>query len=103
MKLPVETIPTTPGTKIVVNAPVSKLCPVKHETDDGEVFIHYTTAGQAPELHALADYLRTFSSVAISHEAFTERLADEFRARVVSVWHTAGMNVTCERSHRVLR
>lgn len=82
---------------VAITAPVSKLCPVKNERDDGYVTIEYRTNGSAFELHALADYLRSFAERHLSHEDFTHEVATHLDADVSSTWATGGMTVTCEK------
>lgn len=78
-----------------VTADVTKLCPVKDETDTGTVTITYVIRGEAFELHALRTYLDTFADRRISHEDFTAEVAQTLNVDVVSSWVTAGMEVTC--------
>lgn len=78
-----------------VTADVVKVCPVKNEIDKGTVTITYTIEGKSFELHALADYLASFATVAISHEDFTQFLAEDLSAQVRTEWTTAGMKVVC--------
>lgn len=82
-----------------ITAPVRKMCPVLHETDEGQVVITYQTEGSAYELHDLAKYLADFASMAISHEDFTDLVAQALHADVTSTWTTAGMGVTCRASY----
>jgi NADPH-dependent 7-cyano-7-deazaguanine reductase QueF len=81
---------------VTITAPVRKLCPVKNETDDGMATLTYRTHGEAIELHDLAEYLGSFAGTHMSHEDFTEELADYTGAHVSTTWGTAGMEVRCE-------
>jgi NADPH-dependent 7-cyano-7-deazaguanine reductase QueF len=78
-----------------VTAAVTKLCPVRDETDEGTVTIVYTTRDGALELHALAAFLASFADQRMSHEDFTAWVADATGGNVTSRWVTAGMEVTC--------
>lgn len=81
---------------LTVTAPVTKRCPYKDESDDGEVTLTFHVAeGDGPELHDLASLLDTYRHVEISHEAFTREVAAATGAEsVCSTWTTAGMTVT---------
>lgn len=87
-----------PDCLVVVTAPVTKMCPVKNEVDEGTVTISYQTHGKAIELHDLAAYLATFSDRHISHEEFVHLVARETGAEVSSIWATAGMSVEVKNS-----
>lgn len=89
-----ETIPAADVTVTIVAA-VTKLCPVKDETDTGIVTIVYRTSGEAFELHALRAYFDGFTDRHLSHEDFTAEVADATGGDVTSLWATAGMEVTC--------
>lgn len=82
---------------VTITAPVSKLCPVKDERDNGTVTITYCTDGSAFELHDLAGYLRSFRDRHLSHEDFTHEIAEHLAAAVTSSWTTAGMTVACAK------
>jgi NADPH-dependent 7-cyano-7-deazaguanine reductase QueF len=81
---------------VTITASVTKRCPVKNEVDEGTATITYRTHGEAIELHDLADYLSSFAGTHMSHEDFTEELAEYTGAHVSTTWGTAGMEVRCE-------
>lgn len=77
--------------RTIVRSRLVHLCPYKDEIDVGLVELTFT--GPSPELHGLADRLRSFAFKRITHEALTERIAVETGASVVTRWTTAGMEV----------
>jgi NADPH-dependent 7-cyano-7-deazaguanine reductase QueF len=77
--------------RTVVRSAIVHLCPYRDERDIGTVELTFN--GPAPELHALADRLRSSANEKITHEALTERLAYETEAAVVTRWVTAGLEV----------
>jgi NADPH-dependent 7-cyano-7-deazaguanine reductase QueF len=85
----------TADVDVTITAPVTKLCPVKDETDHGTVTLTYRTHGNGLELHAVAAYLDTFTTRHLSHEDFTAEVANATGCTVTSSWTTAGMTVTC--------
>lgn len=87
-------IPTA-DVNVTLTAPVTKLCPVKDETDTGTVTITYRTHGYAIEFHSLAAYLAEFTTRHLSHEDFTAQIAEATGGDVSSTWTTAGIEVTC--------
>lgn len=80
--------------KTTVTATVRKTCPFREEKDTGTVTFVFD--GTAPELHHLASVLAAYPLIRISHEDFTQRMADETGAKVTSYWETAGLRVTVE-------
>lgn len=91
--------------KVTVTADAAKFCPYMDEEDTGTLEMTFdVTAGDAPELHRLAQQLEAWSSQARSHEEFTRWVAQSTGAvRVVSRWRTAGMDVTCDLSSEPVR
>ena len=78
--------------KITVRSPLVHVCPFADEIDVGEV--EMTFEGDAPELYDLRRHLERFATQALTHEAITRQLAEDFpQAEIVTTWTTAGMGV----------
>jgi NADPH-dependent 7-cyano-7-deazaguanine reductase QueF len=74
---------------------VSKRCPFADEADTGTVQIIWDDHRSLPELHALAEYLRAFTDLPLSHEEFALKVKTDLGADSVSgTWLTAGLAVT---------
>lgn len=87
--------------KVTVTSPVVKRCPYKAETDHGTIEVTFAPpqGTDAPEIHNLAVFIRTFEESEVSHEDFTRALLLGTGAeRVVTRWRTAGLDVTCDLS-----
>jgi hypothetical protein len=81
---------------VTVTANVMKRCPYKQERDYGTATLTFDVplGEDAPELHALAEYLNGFTEQAISHEAFTSAVRRDWPVmEVKSTWTTAGLSV----------
>ena len=78
-------------------------CPFRDEEDRGAVTITWDVDGATLELHALADYLRTFTNQLVSHEDLTGRIHTDITrtglrgVTVTTTWRTAGLDVTVTR------
>ena len=61
--------------KVTLRMQVIKTCPYRDETDVGELIV--TVPGEAPELHQLADAVKTIAGRdgGVSHERFTAEVA----------------------------
>lgn len=72
---------------------VTKQCPFKDETDNGDLVI--TIPGEAPELHALAASVDGYADIRISHEDFTAGIASLLPAgsEAVTTWTTGPWSV----------
>ena len=88
--------------RVTVTADATKLCPYADEQDHGTVEVTFDVPeGDAPELHLLGKRLESVYAQAQSHEEFTRWVAETTGAvRVLTKWHTAGMDVTCDWSRQ---
>ncbi|WP_182377864.1 hypothetical protein [Nocardioides sp. WS12] len=97
-----QTIPIDADVRIAATGPLTHLCPVVDEVDEGRVTITWQCNGATLELHALAEYLRGFKDARVSHEQITDRIGHDLSVvdgielvSVESTWTTAGMEVRC--------
>lgn len=95
-------VPSTPGVRVTVTAPIRHLCPFKDEIDDGELTLAWRTDHSTVELHSLRLFLGAFADARISHEEVVSEIwgamnrVDGIRGVSVSTsWRTAGMEVSC--------
>lgn len=90
--------------KVTVAGAVRHLCPYRDEMDEGTVELTFDVpAGDGPELHGLAAQI-DYSEIRLSHEDMTRSLLELTDAqRVVTRWHTAGLDVTCDLSSESVR
>lgn len=93
------------GVRVTVTADATKLCPYVGETDHGTVEVTFEVGDvDAPELHRLGEQLEAAYGQARSHEEFTRWVGQTTGAvRVLTRWHTAGMDVTCDLSSEPVR
>lgn len=104
-KTPPLTVPCDGNVTMTATAPLRHLCPHVDEIDNGHIAITWNIDGRTLELHALADYLRSWKDARLSHEEITDRIGHDISAvdgvelvSVVTTWHTAGMEVRCSTS-----
>jgi len=97
-----QTVPIDANVRMATTAPIQHMCPFVQEVDNGHIEIVWDANGWTFELHALRDYLNTFTGREISHEALTEEVRAELNSHhginivtVESKWRTAGMEVKC--------
>lgn len=98
----------TPGLTVSCDArttveyagPLVHRCPFVDEVDRGAVTITWSTDGATLELHGLAAWLRTWTDVAVSHEALTDLIRSSLAGQpgiadvsVSTRWDTAGAEV----------
>lgn len=100
-------VPSAPGVRVTVTAPIRHLCPFKDEIDDGELTLSWRTDHSTVELHSLRHFLGVFADARISHEEVVSEIwgamnrVDGIRSVSVSTtWRTAGMKVQCATSPR---
>lgn len=79
--------------KVTISAQVSHLCPFKDEIDIGRIRLALT---EPTELHALAEYLQSFTDQVVTHEVMTQEIAKHTNAHVTTYWTTAGMDIEVE-------
>lgn len=101
----IEAVPSAPGVRVTVNAPIRHLCPFKDEIDDGQLTLSWRTDHSTVELHSLRNFLGAFADAPISHEEVVSEIWGAMSRvggiRSVSVhttWRTAGLEVTCSTS-----
>lgn len=83
--------------RVTLTAPVRHRCPFRDEHDEGTLEVSYEQRGEVVELHALRRFLEELAAEAITHEAFTGRVAGfplPPGATVTTRWRTAGIDVT---------
>lgn len=101
----VRTVPCDSDVAMTATAPLRHLCPHVDEINNGDITITWHVDGRTLELHALADYLRSWKDAQLSHEEITDRIGHDISAvdgvklvSVVTTWDTAGMEVRCSTS-----
>ena len=89
---------------VSVTGPLVHRCPFRDEWDYGHVTITWQVDGQTLELHDLATYLESYSTVVVSHEDITGQIFWDVKAagldgvKVETEWDTAGFKVTVVRT-----
>lgn len=98
-----------PGVVCTAKVTAQHRCPFRPETDTGQLEVSWATTDQTLELHSLAEYVASFSDVETSHEDLVQTVIRQLRSSGVDPravrWtgSTAGLDVTVEVSHAVLR
>lgn len=101
----VLTMPDHSDVTMTVTGPLTHLCPIVDEVDEGAITIVWRICGETYELHSLAEYLRGFKDAQMAHEEITDQIRHELSIvngiellSVETTWETAGMEVRCSTS-----
>ncbi len=87
---------------VTASSDIEHRCPHVDEVDKGTVTISWMVTECTIELHSLAEYIRGWKDVRVSHEELTATIQrDVLRAGVEEVqvramWQTAGMSIATD-------
>lgn len=87
---------------VTASAEIEHRCPHVEEVDKGTVTMSWMVTEQTIELHSLAEYVRSWKDVRISHEELTATIQRDLlragveEAQVRATWQTAGLSITTD-------